>query len=92
MKRFFLRFTICLSLAGASAWLITNPAWAGSATASCSNGTSLTCSGTDCASSDDRDGVRGYWQCSSPDGSLTTKYCPLPSGGGDGGGIAPLIY
>ena len=93
MKRFFLLFVACLSLVMASAWLVTNPAWAGSSTATCADGTSRTCSGTDCTSADDRPGVRGYCQCSSPDGSLSTKYCPLPSsggGGGGGGGIEPI--
>ena len=94
MKRFFLLFVACLSLVVASAWLVTNPAWAGSSTATCADGSTRTCTGTDCASSDDRVGVRGYCQCSSPDGSLTTKYCPLsnPDGGDGGGGdIAPIL-
>lgn len=90
MKRFFLLFAACLSLVVTSAWLIISPASADSS-AKCSNGTRLSCTGTDCISADDRPGRRGYCQCSSPNGSIDTKYCPAPDGDGGGGGIEPIL-
>ncbi|HEX6182742.1 MAG TPA: hypothetical protein VFZ44_02445 [Pyrinomonadaceae bacterium] len=77
MKRRILTLVACLGLLMASGWLVTNPAWAGSYTIDCADGSSRTCSGTHCAGNDDGAGVRGYCQCSSADGSITTKYCPL---------------
>ena len=77
MKRRILTLAACLGLLMTSSWLVTNPAWAGSYTIDCADGSSRTCSGTHCAGNDDGAGTRGYCQCSSADGSLTTKYCPV---------------
>jgi hypothetical protein len=76
MKRRIATFAGCLSLLIASAWLVTNPAWAGSYIITCADGSSRTCSGTHCAGTDDTAAERGYCQCSSGDNNVDTKYCP----------------
>ncbi len=75
MKRRILTLSACLSLLIASAWLVTNPAWAGSYTINCADGTTRTCSGTHCEGADDSAGARGYCLCSSGDNSVDRKYC-----------------
>lgn len=76
MKRRTFTLVGCLSLLMASAWLVTNPAWAGSYTIECAGGGSKTCSGTHCSGNDDTSTQRGYCSCSSADGSVDFKQCP----------------
>ena len=82
MKRRTLTLAACLGLLVTSGWLVTNPAWAGSYTVDCADGSTRTCSGTHCAGNDDGTNQRGYCQCSSGDNSVDTKYCPARDGTG----------
>ncbi len=85
MKRLLLACTLCLGLVATSVWLIANPVLAGSATAKCKNGGSVTCSGATCQSQDwdVSSGSDGWCQCTTLDGSYNVKSCA--SGGGGGG-------
>jgi hypothetical protein len=69
-----------VGLLGATAWLITTPAFAGSSFARCLNNTTIQCSGTNCDSRDESATQSGYCLCSSPNGSVDQKFC---SGGGN---------
>jgi hypothetical protein len=97
MKRFLSAFVLSLGLLAASAWLIANPAWAGSYTITCADGSTRTCSGSSCVGSDDGPTAsqRGHCQCSNSDGTYSIKNCPYRTdlGGGDGGGgdIVPVL-
>ncbi|HEX6182743.1 MAG TPA: hypothetical protein VFZ44_02450 [Pyrinomonadaceae bacterium] len=77
MKRRILTLVACLGLLMASGWLVTNPAWAGSYTISCAGGGSKTCSGSSCIGNDDTNSQRGYCSCSSADGGVDFKQCPV---------------
>ena len=88
MKRRILTLVACLGLLMASGWLVTNPAWAGSYTISCADGSTKTCSGTHCSGNDDTATQRGSCTCSSAGGDSDFKQCPAR---GDGGTvIAPV--
>lgn len=63
MKRYVLAFVACASLCLASAWLIITPAYAGGASATCSNGSTITCKGISCVSWDAQGGQGGYCSC-----------------------------
>jgi hypothetical protein len=53
----------------------------------CSDGSTLTCSGTSCIGEDGSPGHVGHCQCGGPNGNFDSKTCPTDSGeGGDGGG------
>lgn len=84
MRRRVLSLVVCLSLLGASAWLVANPTVeaVGEATINCDDGTTRTCSGTHCEGTDDTAAERGYCLCSSGDQSVDRKSCPVRSGFG----------
>jgi len=79
MKKILPAIALCLGLIGTTAWLIATPAFAGSASARCLDGSTRTCSGTNCESRDESSSASGYCLCSSPGGSMDYKGC---SGGG----------
>lgn len=83
MRRRTLSLIICLSLLGASAWLVANPVAAvGEIKIECSDGTTRTCRGTHCEGTDDTGVERGYCLCSSGDQTVDRKSCPVLGGVG----------
>lgn len=81
MRRRVLSLVACLSLLGASAWLVANPVAAvGEAKIQCADGSTRTCSGTHCEGTDDTGAERGYCLCSSGNQSVDQKYCPVREG------------
>ena len=67
-----------LVLALISIWAAVNPviAYAASATAQCSDGSSRTCTGVSCQSQDSSGSSNGYCFCTREDGSNDVKFCP----------------
>jgi hypothetical protein len=82
MKRRITTLVACLGLLVTSAWLVTNPAWAGSYTINCADGSTRTCSGSNCQGNDDTSTQRGYCTCGTPGGTPDSKECPARGGGG----------
>lgn len=81
MKRRVLTAVACLGLLGASGWLVTNPVGAiMDYKIECADGTSRTCSGTNCSGNDDTATQRGYCTCGTPGGTPDTKQCPARGG------------
>lgn len=76
MTRRTLTLAACLCLLATSAWLVTNPAWAGSYTINCADGSTRTCSGTSCSGYDDTATSRGYCTCGTPGGNPDYKQYP----------------
>ena len=68
-----------LVLALVSLWAAVNPAtaYAASASATCSNGTTKSCSGTSCQSQDSGPGASGYCFCTRADGTSDVKYARM---------------
>ena len=89
MKRRTFTLVASLGLLMASGWLGTNPAWAGSYTINCADGTTRTCSGSGCQGNDDTSNQRGYCTCGTPGGTPDSKSCPERNAGGGGVEIAP---
>jgi hypothetical protein len=83
MKRSVLTLFACLCLIAVSAWLIVAPAYAGSYTITCRNGTTRTCSGQSCTGSDAiPGGTNGWCQCTSliPGTPAYVEDCDYPQG------------
>jgi len=75
-----LKATSCLAvlvLALVSLWAAVNPvtAYAASASARCSAGGSVSCSGVSCQAQDSSSGATGYCFCTRSDGTNDVKYC-----------------
>jgi hypothetical protein len=80
MKRLFFASAACLTLLIASAYLLVTPALAfAGVTATCADGSTISCSGTSCQSGDtDMNGgdvINGYCTCSKAGGGSDTHYC-----------------
>lgn len=75
MKRILATFLGCLCLLVVSAWAVANPVLAGDATATCKNGSSVSCSGTDCVSIDSTSSAAGFCECTRSNGSVDRQVC-----------------
>lgn len=76
MKTFILSMVVCLSMLIVTTWLVVTPVYAGGATAECGpGGTAITCSGTQCGSSDATPSGGGYCTCTRSDGTIDHKTC-----------------
>ncbi|MDQ3919386.1 MAG: hypothetical protein M3348_13020 [Acidobacteriota bacterium] len=85
MKRLLFASIACLGLIVASAYLLVTPAFAfAGVTAQCLDGSTISCSGTNCQSGDTDfnggDTINGYCSCSGPGGKSDVHYC---NDGGD---------
>ncbi len=75
MKSFVTACALCLGLLLTTAWLIAHPAYAASITVSCTNGSTLTCTGQNCFGADAQGSSNGWCQCSSSNGNSDVKNC-----------------
>ena len=75
MKRTLATFLGCLCLLAASAWAVVNPALAGGATATCKNGSTVSCTGSDCTSVDSTSTAAGFCECTRSNGSVDHQNC-----------------
>ncbi len=83
MKRLIFACILYLGLIATSVWLISNPVLAGSATAKCRDGRTITCSGSMCNSQDwtESGSGDGWCNCQSSSGN-DSKNCATGGGGG----------
>ncbi len=79
MKRILFACAVCVGLVAASAWLVLTPAYAGGATGTCRNGSSVSCSGSICNSHDWDGTTDGWCNCTTSNGTADAKSC---NGGG----------
>lgn len=75
MKSRLLTLAACLCLLVLSAWAVVTPVLAATASATCKNGSVVSCSGTFCVSHDSTSSEAGYCQCTGPNGSFDYQKC-----------------
>ena len=75
MKSTLVTSVACLCLLIVSAWAVVNPALAGGASATCKDGSTVSCTGSDCLSSDSTSTAAGWCECTKPNGDIDKKVC-----------------
>jgi len=75
MKSTLLTLACCLCLLVVTAWALVTPVHAGSATATCKNGSTVSCAGSDCVSADSTATAAGYCECTRSNGSVDRQIC-----------------